>query len=91
MADGPSPERRRDSRRAVSWPVVVESSKGVFLLKTIDLSPHGAKVSTRERLEEGTTVMLHFHPPDAPPIDISAVVWRADQDGLVFFFVGALE
>ncbi len=91
MADSPSPERRRHPRTEVSWPVVVETSSGVFLLETVNLGPHGAKVRATDRLNEGTSAMLHFHPPGVPPIDISAVVWRIDPDGLVFFFVGILE
>ena len=91
MAEGPIPERRRHPRTQVSWPVFVEASSGVLHLETVNLGPHGAKVKATDWLPEGTTVMLHLHPPDEPPIDISAVVWRVDPDGLVFFFVEVLE
>ena len=91
MADGPSPERRQSPRTVVSWSVVVEANGEVFGLETVNLGLLGAKVKGANPLREGASVVLHFHPADAPPMDVSAVVWRVDPDGLVFFFVGALE
>ena len=56
------------------------------------ISDHWApRVKPAELIDEGTPVTLRFHPDDAPAFDVSAVVWRVDPDGLVFFFVGALE
>ncbi len=91
MADGQVPERRRYPRSFVSWPVVAETNDGRFSLETVNLGPLGAKTKPTDRLREGASVVLHFHPPGAPLIDVSAVVWRVDPDGLVFFFVGDLE
>jgi hypothetical protein len=91
MASEPSPERRRDPRSVVSWPVVVEARGEAIRLETINLSRLGAKVGATDRLREGASVVLHFEPPSAPAVDVSAVVWRVDTDGLVFFFVGELE
>jgi hypothetical protein len=87
----PRPERRRHPRTVASWPVVVEADGEVIRLETINLSPLGAKVSPTDRLREGASVVLHLHPPAVPAMDVSAVVWRVDPDGLVFFFVGGLE
>jgi PilZ domain len=72
----------------VTWPVVVEAGDTLLLAETANVSPQGSKLKTRERLPEGTLVSLHFHPPDGAPLDISAVVWRTDPDGLAFLFVG---
>jgi hypothetical protein len=91
MVNGSNPERRRHPRTAVSWPVVVEANNEAYSLETINLSPLGAKVTATDCLREGASVLLHFHPPGAPRMDIAAVVWRVDPDGLVFFFVGELE
>lgn len=91
MTDLPRPERRQQARTSVSWPVSVESNSGVLQLETLNIGPLGAKVKPADHLPEGTPVTLHFRPKDAPPFEVSAVVWRVDPDGLVFFFVGALE
>ena len=91
MPSGPRPERRQQARRNASWPVAVETNTGVLQLETVNIGPLGAKVKPAELIDEGTPVTLRFHPDDAPAFDVSAVVWRVDPDGLVFFFVGALE
>ena len=91
MPNRPRPERRRHARKDVSWSFIVEAQSGVLHLEAVNVGPLGAKVKAAEKLREGTPVTLHFHPDDAPPIDVSAVVWRVDPDGLVFFFVGALD
>jgi len=91
MDKRPQPERRHQPRRDASWPVIVEANHGVLHLETVNVSPLGAKVKATAQLAEGTPVTLHFHPDDAPSFDVAAVVWRVDPDGLVFFFVGALE
>jgi hypothetical protein len=69
----------------VSWPVVVEAGKRVFLLQAINVSGRGAKVGPTERLGEGSVAQLHFHPPDGSSLDVEAIVWRVDRDGLAFF------
>ena len=88
------PSRRRASevprrlrlypRTNVSWPVVVEAGKRLFLLQAVNLSARGAKVRPTERLSEGSAAWLHFHPPDGSSLDVEAIVWRVDPDGLAF-------
>jgi len=77
---------RRYPRFTVSWPVVVEAGKRFFLLQAVDVSGRGAKVRPTERLGEGSVAQLHFHPPNGPALDVEAIVWRVDRDGLAFFF-----
>jgi hypothetical protein len=70
----------------VSWPVVVETGKRLFLLQAVDVSGRGAKVRPMERLGEGSIARLHFHPPNGSSFDVEAIVWRVDRDGLAFCF-----
>jgi hypothetical protein len=77
---------RYHPRTNVSWPVVVEAGKRLFFLRAINLSARGAKVRPAERLGEGTLARLHFHPPDGSSLDVEAMVWRVDVDGLAFCF-----
>jgi hypothetical protein len=77
---------RRSPRFSVSWPVVVEVGKHFFLLQAVDVSGRGAKVRPTERLSEGSVAQLHFHPPTGPALDVEAIVWRVDPDGLAFLF-----
>ena len=78
---------RRYPRASVSWPVVVEAGRRIFLLQAVNVSGRGAKVRPTERLDEGHVSQLHFHPPDGSSFDVEAIVWRIDRDGLAFFFV----
>jgi PilZ domain len=77
---------RQHPRTNVSWPVVVECGKRLFLLQAVNLSARGAKVRPTERLGEGSVARLHFHPPDGSSLDVEAIVWRVDLDGLAFCF-----
>lgn len=77
---------RRYPRAIVSWPVVVEAGRRIFLLQAVNVSGRGAKVRPTERLGEGHVARLHFHPPDGSSFDVEAIVWRVDRDGLAFFF-----
>jgi hypothetical protein len=77
---------RRYPRVSVSWPVVVEAGRRIFLLQAVNVSGRGAKVRPMERLDEGHVARLHFHPPAGSSFDVEAIVWRVDRDGLVFFF-----
>jgi hypothetical protein len=77
---------RQHPRTNVSWPVVVEAGKRLFLLQVVNLSARGAKVRPTERLGEGSLARLHFHPPDGSSLDVEAMVWRVDLDGLAFCF-----
>ena len=81
----PRPQRRC-ARFNVAWPVVVETGSRSFLLWAVNVSGRGAKVIPAERLDEGSVAQLHFHPPDGSSLDVEAIVWRVDRDGLAFFF-----
>ena len=80
-------DQRRHPRANVSWPAVVTANGHVFHIETVNVSARGAKVRLKEPLEVGTPAQVHFHPPDDPPRNLSAIVWRVDPDGLVFFFI----
>ena len=84
---GTVPDLRRHPRMNVSWPVVVRTKEHVFHIETVNVSARGAKVRLKEPLEVGTLAQLHFKPPDDRPRNLSAIVWRVDPDGLVFFFI----
>lgn len=77
---------RRHPRFDVSWPVVVQAGKRIFLLQTVNVSGRGAWVRPAERLDEGSVAHLHFHPPNGSSLDVEAIVWRVERDGLAFFF-----
>jgi hypothetical protein len=66
--------------------VVVEAGKRLYLLQAVNLSARGAKVRPMERLGEGTLARLRFHPPDGSSLDVEAILWRVDLDGLAFCF-----
>ena len=74
---------------AASWPVTVRTGDRLLRLQTLNLSAHGAKVGLdTELLPVGTPAHLRLEPPGVPPVDVEAIVWRADDDGSAFFFVG---
>jgi hypothetical protein len=76
-------------RVAATWPVTVRVGDQILRLQTVNLSAHGVKVGLDAALPPaGTSAHLHLEPPDAPPVDVEAIVWRADDDGSAFFFVG---
>ncbi len=83
-----NPDLRRDIRSEVSWPVVVQVGNRIFLCQTVNVSARGTKVRPHERLSEGTVAQLHFHPPAKEPLDVPAIMWRNDPDGMAFFFIG---
>jgi PilZ domain-containing protein len=80
-------ELRRRPRNRVSWPVIVAVDNRLLHGETLDLGPFGVKLRLEERLDEGTAATLHIRPPDDPPLDVEALVWRTDEDGSVFFFI----
>jgi hypothetical protein len=82
------PDLRRHPRVNVAWPVTVEMGDRQLHLATLNLSPFGAKVRLGERLEPGTPAHLRLYPPAGRPVEVEAIVWRADQDGPAFFFIG---
>jgi PilZ domain len=78
---------RRHPRSRVAWPVTVEAGGRSFERQTVNLSPIGAKVRLEEELPVGSNARLRFRPPQGLPLDVDAIVWRADSDGPAFFFV----
>jgi hypothetical protein len=83
------PDLRRHPRARVAWPVTVEAGDKLLYLETMNLGPFGAKVRLDDSpLEPGTLAQLHFRPADGRPLDVQAIVWRTDPDGLAFFFIG---
>src|SRR5439155_23651889 len=83
------PDLRRHPRARVTWPVTVEAGDKSFDLETINLSPFCAKVRLDDPpFEPGTQAQLRFRPPGGRPLDVLAIVWRADPDGPAFFFIG---
>jgi len=87
------PEHRRHARVVTSWPVTVRTDDRLLHLQTLNLSPLGAKVGLPHplpsgRLEVGRRALLRLEPPDRPPVEVEAIVWRSDDDGPAFFFIG---
>jgi hypothetical protein len=93
-ATSPSPaEHRRDARQIASWPVTVQTGDRQLRLHAVNVSAHGVKVSLNDRmngqpLEVGRAARLRIEPPGAWPVEVDAIVWRTDEDGPAFFFVG---
>ena len=93
-ATSPSPaEHRRHARQVASWPVTVQAGDRQLRLHAVNVSAHGVKVSLdeplrHEPLEVGRAARLRIEPPGAWPVEVDAIVWRADEDGPAFFFVG---
>jgi hypothetical protein len=86
-------EHRRHARVAASWPVTVRTGDRLLRLLTLNLSAHGAKIGrdpalAPDGLPVGVPAHLRFEPPGAPPVDVEAIVWRDDEDGSAFYFVG---
>lgn len=84
----PEPERRRHARVNISWPVIVEAGNRLLHVHTLNVSRGGAKVGLTEPLKVGTLAQLYFHRLNEPPLDVPAMVWRADPDGVAFLFIG---
>ncbi len=80
-------DRRRHSRVNVSWPVIVTVNSHVLNTEAVNVSVRGAKVRSNEVLGAGTLARLYFRLPADRTLDLSAIVWRADPDGLAFFFI----
>ena len=81
-------EHRRHTRVAASWPVTVRTGDRLLHLQTLNLSPLGVKVGLDEPLEVGRAALLRLEPPGSRPVEVEAIVWRADDDGTAFFFLG---
>ena len=83
--------RRQHPRTRVSWPVVVTVGTSRYLSSSLDISPFGAKVRTKARLKTGTAVQLEVVPPEGPRLQVGAMVWRVDADGLAFLFSSGIQ
>jgi hypothetical protein len=82
-------EHRRYTRVAATWPVTVRIGSRLLRLRTVNVSAHGIKVGLDDALPPvGSAAHLRLEPPDTAPVDVEAIVWRADDDGSAFFFVG---
>jgi len=86
-------EHRRHARVAAAWPVTVETGGRQLHLHTVNLSSFGVKIGLdetgqRELLEVGRAAHLRLEPPGARPVEVDAIVWRSDDDGPAFFFIG---
>ena len=74
---------------AATWPVTVRIGDRLLRLQTVNVSAHGIKVGMDDALPPvGTSANLRLEPPDTAPVDVEAIVWRADDDGSAFFLVG---
>jgi len=71
--------------------VTVDTGQRRLYLHTTNMSTVGAKVRSSEAFEVGTSAHLHFQRPDGRPLDVQATVSRADADGVVFAFDGAVD
>ncbi len=71
------------------------------MASTVHMAARARAEPSAEGVRDGTdrgraggfddAMWLHFHPPGQPPLDLSAVVWRLDPDGLAVFFLEDLE
>lgn len=90
----PPAEHRRWTRVGASWPVTVRSGDRLLRLEALNVSALGLKARRdeglgREALEVGRPARLRLEPPGSPPLEVEAIVWRADDDGPAFFFIGS--
>lgn len=86
------PDTRRFPRAVPEWDVTVEAPRRrAQKAKLSGLNPFGTKLHLRARQSaspEGTTLQIHFAPPDGePPMIIKGLVWRTDRDGQAIVFV----
>ena len=93
VASQPPAEHRRHLRVAASWPVTVHAGPRLLHLHALNVSALGVKVGldeplVREPLAVGCAAHLRLEPPGSPPVEVEAIVWRADDDGPAFFFIG---
>jgi len=87
MIERQVPERRRHRRASVCWPVMVEAGDQLLEAETANVGSLGAKVRLSVPLEPGTVARLYLRPEDQRPLDVEALVWRVDREGVAFFFL----
>jgi hypothetical protein len=85
-------EHRRYARVGASWPVTVRTGDRLLHLHAANFSALGVKLELDERrqrdpLEVGRAAHLRLEPPGSRPVEVEAIVWRADHDGPAFFFI----
>jgi hypothetical protein len=80
---------RRSTRRAnVSWTVFARVRGQRLRFHTVDVSARGAKLRPRGELQAGASLTLQFVKPNGRPVQVAAMVWRVDADGLGVLFLG---
>ncbi len=79
-----SPDRRRNPRAVVPWPVIVEDSDGRLVTgEVIDVSLSGMKLRVSSTVGVGEAVKLRVTlPRDGGEVEISAEVVRRDSGGI---------
>ena len=82
------PERRRHPRARATWPVVIDTGGRRLHATTVNVSALGAKVRSHELFEPGSTALFCLRPEGQRALDVDALVWRVDADGVAFFFLG---
>src|SRR3989304_4438746 len=88
------PDTRRFPRAAGEWDVTVEApGRRAQKANLSGLNPFGAKLHPRAKNPapaEGTTLHLHFAPPDGePPMLIKGLVWRIGRGGQGVGFINS--
>ena len=79
-------ERRRNPRYRVRWRAIIEAGDCRLHAETADVSSFGPKLLLDERLDPGTRARVRLNPDEQRPLEVESLVWRADPDGLAFFF-----
>jgi hypothetical protein len=82
--------RRARPRARVSWTVWARAGQERVRFHAVDVSPRGAKLRPRGVFPVGAAIELEFITPDGRRLHVSAVVWRADSDGLAVLFLGSV-
>jgi len=82
--------RRTSPRARVSWTVWARVGEERMRFHAVDVSPRGAKLRPRGVFRVGVAIELEFIRPDGRRLHVSAVVWRADSDGLAVLFIGSV-
>ena len=75
-------ERRRASRRRVSWPVYVHTDQGDYVGQTIDVSETGISFYCDEPLKLKKTIHLSIAPPGRDAVKISGEITWSDLFGI---------
>jgi hypothetical protein len=82
--------RRASPRARVSWTVWARVGQERMRFHAVDVSPRGAKLRPRGGFPVGAAIELEFIKPAGRRLHVSAVVWRADSDGLAVLFLGSV-